>query len=338
MRRLYALLPLLLLGSMTVTAQEFDTVRVCTYNVLNFGGGSNDRLDELRMILNEIRPRILLVQEIESEAGHILFRDSIAAQLDIPLQSTGLLSQDQDSYSVIFFDASTFESNEAIALDDSPRDAITVRLYHQARGVGDSVQFITAHWKAGDSEEDEFVRFLNSEVVGDFINETAEVEEFYNFLFGGDLNVYSAEERGYLHLTIPPTNFLLDPIGQSNIWHDTPPNAPFHTQSTRDRQFGGGVSGGMDDRFDFLLVSAPLYDRYVTDSYTAFGNDGHHFDDSINALPNLAVGPVMAQALHDASDHLPVYLDLVFPRVTTDVPEQGLDKIERLDLADRKSQ
>lgn len=52
--------------------------------------------------------------------------------------------------------------------------------------------------------------------------------------------------------------------------------------------------------------------------------------ESINALPNFAVGPELAQALHDASDHLPVYLDLVFPRVTTDVREERLEI--RLDL------
>src|SRR5688500_1443844 len=142
MRRLYTPLLFLLLSSISVTAQEFDTVRVCTYNILNVGGGSNDRLDDLRRILNEVRPRILLVQEIEREEGYTRCRDSIAARLERPLHTTGLLGDNQGSYSVIFFDSSTFESRDAIALDDSPHDAVAVRLYHQARGVGDSIQII----------------------------------------------------------------------------------------------------------------------------------------------------------------------------------------------------
>jgi hypothetical protein len=60
----------------------------------------------------------------------------------------------------------------------------------------------------------------------------------------------------------------------------------------------------------------------VTGSYTAFGNDAQHFNDSINRMPNLAVDSATAQALHDASDHLPVYLDLVFTTQTSEIEER----------------
>lgn len=46
--------------------------------------------------------------------------------------------------------------------------------------------------------------------------------------------------------------------------------------------------------------------EYVSGSYPAFGNDGMHFNDSINAPPNTAVPPEVADALHYGSDHLPV--------------------------------
>ena len=65
-------------------------------------------------------------------------------------------------------------------------------------------------------------------------------------------------------------------------------------------------------------------DAYVQNSYTAFGNDGLHFNDSINAMPNIAVSPNVAQALHDASDHLPVYLDLLFKNPISDIEEYFL--------------
>ena len=51
---------------------------------------------------------------------------------------------------------------------------------------------------------------------------------------------------------------------------------------------------------------------YVDDTYTAFGNDGNHFNDAINSGNNFSVSDQMADALHDASDHLPVYMDVWF--------------------------
>ena len=51
---------------------------------------------------------------------------------------------------------------------------------------------------------------------------------------------------------------------------------------------------------------------YIDDSYTAFGNDGNHFNDAINSGNNFSVSEQIADALHDASDHLPVYMDVWF--------------------------
>jgi hypothetical protein len=52
--------------------------------------------------------------------------------------------------------------------------------------------------------------------------------------------------------------------------------------------------------------------RYVPNSTVAVGNDGMHYNDSINRLPNTAVSNTMAAALHYASDHLPVMAKFVF--------------------------
>lgn len=71
----------------------------------------------------------------------------------------------------------------------------------------------------------------------------------------------------------------------------------------------------MDDRFDFILTSFGINDNadveLIPGTYTAFGNDGNHFDTSILDGPNSVVSATVAQALHDASDHLPVYADFV---------------------------
>jgi hypothetical protein len=51
---------------------------------------------------------------------------------------------------------------------------------------------------------------------------------------------------------------------------------------------------------------------YVPGSYTTFGNDGNHYNDSINQPPNAVVSQQIADALHYSTDHLPVYASLNF--------------------------
>ena len=51
---------------------------------------------------------------------------------------------------------------------------------------------------------------------------------------------------------------------------------------------------------------------YVPGSYNEYGNDGNHFNDSINQPPNAVVSQQIADALHYASDHLPVYATFSF--------------------------
>ena len=48
---------------------------------------------------------------------------------------------------------------------------------------------------------------------------------------------------------------LFDPIDRIGNWHNNSSFSDVHTQSPRTAQFGGGASGGMDDRFDFILFS-----------------------------------------------------------------------------------
>ena len=334
-RRSFILTTSIILTTLSLSAQGSDTVRICTYNVLRFGANSNERIDEYRKILNEIKPQLLFVQELASEEGFNLFKDSVALVLDIPLVALPFRSCEegtQDSYVAIFYDATTFSSNLVGTIPDTPRHMATSRIHHQVSG--DSIHVATGHLKAGEAGADEEMRFQSAQLLRQVMLKDAPpfFPAYDNLLFAGDLNIYTADEPAYRVLLHPDTGAYVDPIDRPGDWHDNEMFAGLHTQSTRDRQFGGGVEGGMDDRFDQILVSQPLLGHVIYDSYTTFGNDGLHFNDSINALPNLAVSPEMAQALHDASDHLPVYLDLIFPKPSSGVEEIEEDKIRRLNL------
>jgi hypothetical protein len=79
----------------------------------------------------------------------------------------------------------------------------------------------------------------------------------------------------------------------------------------------------MDDRFDQILVSDYIINgtdkvAYINGSYTAVGQDGLHFNQSLISLPqNTSVPPDVLNALYNMSDHLPVTLDLKISSSTT---------------------
>ncbi len=64
---------------------------------------------------------------------------------------------------------------------------------------------------------------------------------------------------------------------------------------------------------------------YIPGSTISFGNDGNHYNDSINRPPNTAVGDEMADALHAASDHLPLISLLEFQ--TTGIPDFAKESV-----------
>lgn len=303
--------------------------------MLNFGGNTNDKINQIRLILDQVDADILLVQEIEGSEAYSLFLDSVVGRLAQPLTGPGFLpsSKEQDSYSAIFLDTSMFTLRRTDVVETVQRAAIAQRLEH--KNSGDTIIVFTAHWKAGEASNDEDIRFNEGSSIQSFIQflRTVQRETTNYLLVGGDFNVYSSFDRGYIRLTDGGGISFYDPLARSGEWHDNETFADIHTQSTRARQFGGGVAGGMDDRFDqILLTDVLLLNRYVPGSYMTFGNDGQHFNDSINAFPNLAVSLEMAQALHDASDHLPVYLDLIFPKSSSSVEESEKERIRRLNL------
>jgi len=64
-----------------------------------------------------------------------------------------------------------------------------------------------------------------------------------------------------------------------------------------------------------IFVSNTLMDSYnysyLAGSLTAYGNDGFHLNLDINYGLNYSIPDSIADALYYASDHLPVYLDVV---------------------------
>ncbi len=60
---------------------------------------------------------------------------------------------------------------------------------------------------------------------------------------------------------------------------------------------------------------------YVAGSLTPVGNDGLHFNSSINSPTNNSVPAAVLTALYEMSDHLPVYVDIDVERLQISVDE-----------------
>ncbi len=168
----------------------------------------------------------------------------------------------------------------------------------------------SAHLKASTGPENRTLREAGVQAI---LDDIATLPETANVIVVGDMNFYNVKEPGYTLFT----KAMIDPLGNDE-WAGVD-DARKHTQSPRKIRKGGLASGGMDDRFDFQFISKSLADstglEIIRGSYHAMGNDGNHYDIAINDGTNsyFPENPeqsnILATALHDASDHIPVIVD-----------------------------
>jgi hypothetical protein len=149
-----------------------------------------------------------------------------------------------------------------------------------------------------------------------------------NVIYLGDLNVYRATEPAYQTLLSPGNGQAFDPINKPGSWAGSQAFQNVHTQSPYNAATAAalgtgftGTTGGMDDRFDFQLLTANLVDgkglAYIPNSYQAFGNDGSMAwgsgGNSINQGGNTAQPQNVLDAMASILDHLPVVADYQLP-------------------------
>jgi hypothetical protein len=169
-------------------------------------------------------------------------------------------------------------------------------------------------------------------MVEAFVNDTQQLEDDAFVLFAGDFNIYTSTEPAYLEILDQTNNIAMaDPIDTPGAWNNNEDFRAVHTQSTRTSSsgFGGGAGGGLDDRFDFIMVSQNMMTNpnlsYKANSYKAYGNNGNCYNNNIN---DINCGGVYNQTIRDAiynmSDHLPVVMELETDQeiVILDIPQQ----------------
>ena len=299
-----------------------SSARIMTYNILNYQD-DNQREANYIDILTEIEPNILIIQEILGNEGFLNFQEDVLDILNPNQWSSANFtnqSAQQDIALYYYHDMFTLLESNVVetAQSSGTRDVIEWVLNHNSSEV--QFNIYGAHFKASSGNSNAQQRLEEATILRNHLNQLAESSFF---ILAGDLNIYSnnSESEPCFEMLIGSQDNnngqLFDPINRIGHWHNNSSFADVHTQSPRTSSFGGGANGGMDDRFDWLLVSAQFLDessnlKYIENSYVTYGNDGNHFNDAINSGSNSAVSNDIAEALPDASDHLPVYMDLWF--------------------------
>ncbi|RYM30779.1 T9SS type A sorting domain-containing protein [Brumimicrobium glaciale] len=316
--------------SSVVSAQD-ETLSIVSYNLLNYPDGRDDcgsntivpnRADTLKKITNYLQPDIFVACEVQTQAG-------VDAVLNDALNGNGNTNYIAATFNgsgylhnAMFYNSDKLVLKSQHVVVSSPREIDHYILYLKDPNL--NVYFDTTfievymmHLKAGNSSSSEAQRDSQTQILMNYI---ANRPTDRNVFVCGDMNVYSSNDDGYQNMT-SGSFALKDPINTPGNWNNSSSYAAIHTQSTRtSANFDCGSKGGMDDRFDQILVSQNVLNnndnvQYQTGSYRAVGNDGNHYNSSLISGSNSIYPSNVVRALYYMSDHLPVELkvDINYP-------------------------
>lgn len=296
-------------------------IRICTYNSLKWSLANEDgRTPHFKRILDSIRPTILLCQEVEEGS---LGPHFIANVLTFGTYGASPFIDGEDTDNMCLYDQTKVNFLGQRRIGTSLRDIaeFTLEIIPEVGRMPDTIVIYSVHLKASDGSEN----------VADRTNEIARLLQNItpnpSAIVCGDFNVYSPQEAAYTQLVgTQAVKKFIDPLG-TNWARNSASHLSKYTQSTRTEQTfcGGGVNGGIDDRFDLILVTELLANSLVPNSYTVFGNDGtNRLNSSIDNPPNQKVSAEMAAALKCASDHLPSFVDIIVGRRVASLKDERL--------------
>lgn len=316
----FQLIGLLLMLSASVSAQE--TIKTMFYNVLMFPSASpGGRTETLKNIVDSYDPDIFMICELESEAGGLtILNESLNAEgieyVMAPFQDN--TSSGADLQQLVYFKKGMFALETVDIIQTDVRDINRYRLLLEtADQVIDPIfiDLYVTHLKSSQGSSNVQERL---DMVNEFTNSLSNLDPNAFILFAGDLNLYTSSEPAYQEL-LDVTNpiVLIDPIDTPGSWNNNSSFQAVHTQSTRINSgpFGAGAGGGMDDRFDFILISENMQTdpklRYIPDTYKSYGNNGNCFNNDVSSTDCTGeFSQELRNFIFSMSDHLPVVMEL----------------------------
>jgi len=322
MRKLLLLLGFVLSNviafAQTDTIVVNDTVTTMHWNLYNFAGvnttANPTRMASIRAVLKYVKPEVFTINELQSAAA----ADNLLAQC---LNTQGETRYRRATYiagndteSMLFYRSDKFRLELAISITGDTRDIFKYKLYYIPSGGADFLTtdsvyatYYVVHPKASNTPADEARRTITANAIMSDVRGSVSDANYKHFFLHGDLNVYSNTAASYVAYTNPSLRRTFRDV-MNNSWARIN-----YTQSPRNRQFDGGVNGGLDDRFDFILQSPDVISgtggsmRIIPTSYRAIGNDGTNFDGTdLNSRPNTVYPDSVVNGVFFGSDHLPV--------------------------------
>lgn len=331
---------LFLLFCVFVASQAACQLRIATHNITTYNGGRGSDLQAIYYEAFEgrsLRPHVIAVQEFANTSAVQAFVQILNGSPGGPTDwAAGALDQRGGMNNCLVYRTNYVDLLRTIVVaQGSGSGSAPLRsvMRYDLRlkgytGLGASLSVYVVHMKASNDGGSIDMRRVECEIV------RADAERLpagTPFVLAGDYNAYTAAEPGYTALTESRLNNLgrlFDPIRTSANWHNTFLFRHVHTQDPVG-------AGGMDDRFDQILVSSNLLDGDAFDylgnpnvsystttwndpnhSYRAWGNDGNSFDMPLRENDNTMVGGVIARAIKAVAlgaGHCPVFMDLLVP-------------------------
>lgn len=317
-RILFALAVIFLISNFQLKAQS-DTVSIMYYNVLDFPGQTSQRWQYFKTIADDIQPDLILIGELQNNTGAVLLLDSALNNGSMGIYNKATFIDGPDTDGMLFYNKNKFALKSQDQIPTALRHIYRYQIYYKSPDIAtrpDSIfiNLFYAHLKASTGFESD--RLAEIQLFYDYLNAHPNLE---NIVLGGDMNFYTASsEPAYTEITANANYPLTDVLGAAS-WHANSSLAYLHTQSTRvTTGLGGGSTGGMDDRFDFIffdpsLITGAKDAKYLANSYLAYGNDGtgNTYKNDINSAASSVYSASILDALFYMSDHLPVISKIV---------------------------
>lgn len=288
-------------------------------------GNFENRTPVLKNILDSFQPDLLLVCELENNDGANQILNNALQTEDnrynkanfTPNQS----STDTSLQQLVFYNQHLMTLVDQSVITTTIRDINHYNFQLNTNAEEIHLHVFVGHLKSSTGTDNVNARY---EMVQQFTNYLQQIPANSYVIFGGDFNLYRSSESGYQEI-LDPTNaiVLVDPINSPGTWSGNASFQNIHTQSplttnSHFRTSGGsweGITGGMDDRFDFLMISQNMTNNgslhYVTDTYASYGNNGNCYNLDINNTDCTGIySQELRNSLHNMSDHLPVVMKL----------------------------
>ncbi len=277
------------------------------YNLLHYGPDTAKDA-WLQQIVDYVQPTLFTANEVMNDSA---YGERLVARVLQPLHPAWRRApwtpDGAQMVSLLFYRSDQWVLRRTRVVETLVRNIPVYWLWYRPALPTDTLELVVAvaHLKASQNSANQQERKWMVQALTDSL----EVWGVQAWMLAGDLNFYTSSEPAYQWLVTYPDSLmrLWDPFPAGN-WHNNDSFALWHTQSTR--RVGlpdGGATGGMDDRFDFILPSYALNYSIQWDTFYVFAQNGQYFDQAIiEASPLPLPDYNLVQALYYMSDHLPV--------------------------------